>query len=445
MAYNFLACDRGQAFLLPPDLRDWLPQDHLAWFILDVVDHVDLEPFLRSYRTDGHGHPAYDPKTLLGVLLYGYCLGVRSSRQIERRCTEDVAFRVLAANQTPDHVTIARFRARHEQALAGFLVESLKLCAAAGLVRLGVVALDGTKVAANAASRANRTLAKLEEEVAEILREAAEADQAEDHQHGPARGDELPVEFASPSGRLARLRTAKARLEAEAAERQRRYQQRVAELAAAARAKGKQPRAPIKARRRDEAPKLEAVANVTNPRQPPSTHPQRLGTGLHRPSGRHLRAGDRRGRAHPAHQRPATAATDAGRHHRDPSGRRDLGAARDPAGRLRLLVDRQPDRDPGCTGVVDSAGQARPPGQAPQGRQAVGVTQRRTPRRHAGQAGQRRRQGPVRAAPADHRAGLRPDQGRPRGAAVPAPRAGRVCGGVEAAVRHQQPAQALAV
>jgi transposase len=265
MAYNFLACDRGQAFLLPPDLRDWLPHDHLAWFILDVVDHVDHEPFLRSYRTDGHGHPAYDPKTLLGVLLYGYCLGVRSSRQIERRCTEDVAFRVLAANQTPDHVTIARFRARHEQALAGFLVESLKLCAAAGLVRLGVVALDGTKVAANAASRANRTLAKLEEEVAEILREAAEADQAEDHQHGPARGDELPVEFASPSGRLARLRTAKARLEAEAAERQRRYQQRVAELAAAARAKGKQPRAPIKARRRDEAPKLEAVGNVTDP------------------------------------------------------------------------------------------------------------------------------------------------------------------------------------
>jgi hypothetical protein len=120
-------------------------------------------------------------------------------------------------------VTIARFRARHQHALAGLLVESLRLCAAAGLVHLGVIALDGTKVAANAADRANRTLAKLQDEVAEILRQAAETDQAEDRQHGTARGDELPAEFASPTGRLARLRQAKARLEADAAERQRRY------------------------------------------------------------------------------------------------------------------------------------------------------------------------------------------------------------------------------
>jgi transposase len=138
-----------------------------------VVDQLDLGPFLRGYRADGHGHPAYHPKTLLGVLLYAYATGVRSSRQIQRRCTEDLAFRVLAGNQLPDHVTIARFRVRHQQALAGFLVQSLKLCAAAGLVRLGMVALDGTKVAASAADRANRTLAKLEAEVATILREAA--------------------------------------------------------------------------------------------------------------------------------------------------------------------------------------------------------------------------------------------------------------------------------
>jgi hypothetical protein len=170
---------------------------------------------------------------------------------------------VLAGNQLPDHVTVARFRVRHQQALAGFLVESLRLCAAAGMVRLGVVALDGTKVAANAADRANRTLAKLEEEVAEILRQAAEADQAEDHQHGGRRGDELPAELASPTSRLARLQQAKALVEADAAQRQRRY----------------------------------------------------------------LPAGDRGGRAHPAHQRPATAATDAGRHHRDPDGRGDPGAA----------------------------------------------------------------------------------------------------------------------
>jgi transposase len=265
MAYNFLRGDRDQPFLLPPDLRDWLPEDHLAWFILDVVDQLDLAPFLRSYRADGHGHPAYDPKTLLGVLLYAYATGVRSSRQIQRRCTEDLAYRVLAGNQLPDHVTIARFRVRHQQALAGFLVQSLKLCAAAGLVRLGVIALDGTKVAANAASRANRTLDTLEAEVAAILRQAAEADQAEDHQHGPARGDELPAELTSPTGRLARLQQAKALLEAQAAQRQHRYQQRVAELAAAARAKGKQPRAPIKPRRRDEAPKPQATVNVTDP------------------------------------------------------------------------------------------------------------------------------------------------------------------------------------
>jgi transposase len=265
MAYNFRGAERDQPFLLPPDLRDWLPGGHLAWLILDVVDQLDLASFYRQHRDDGHGHPAYDPKLLLGVLLYGYCIGVCSSRQLERRCREDVAFRVLAANQTPDHVTIARFRVRHQQALAGFLVASLKLCAAAGMVRLGVVALDGTKVAANAANTASRTREKLEAEVAEILRQAAEADQREDLAHGQARGDELPPALASKAGRLARLRQAKALLEAEAAERQRRYEQRVAALAAAARARGKQPRAHIRPGRRDEAPNPRATANTTDP------------------------------------------------------------------------------------------------------------------------------------------------------------------------------------
>jgi hypothetical protein len=171
----------------------------------------------------------------------------------------------LAANLAPDHVTIARFRVRHEQALAGVLVESLRLCAAASMVRLGTVALDGTKLAANAAERANRTHDKLEAEAAEILRQAAEADQREDREHGDGCGDELPAALASKAVRLARLRRAKAQLEAEAAARQQRYQQRVAELAAAAQAKGKQPRARIKPRRRDEAPDPKRVANVTDP------------------------------------------------------------------------------------------------------------------------------------------------------------------------------------
>jgi transposase len=201
MAYNFLRGDRDQSFLLPPDLRDWLPEGHLAWFVAEVVDQLDLGPFCRAHRDDGHGHPAYDPKLLLGVLLYGYCLGVRSSRQLQRRCTEDIAFRVLAANTTPDHVTIARFRVRHEQALAGFLVASLQLCAAAGMVRVGTVALDGTKLAANAAARANRTQEKLAAEVAEILRQAAEADQREDHEHAWPAATSCPRPWrARPAG-----------------------------------------------------------------------------------------------------------------------------------------------------------------------------------------------------------------------------------------------------
>jgi transposase len=263
MAYNFLRAERDQPFLLPPDLRDWVPQDHLAWFVLDVVDQLDLQPFYLAHRDDGHGHPAYDPKLLLGVLLYGYCLGVRSSRQLERRCQEDIAFRVLAANQTPDHVTIARFRARHEQALAGFLVQSLRLCAAAGMVRVGTVALDGTKLAGNASDKANRTHDQLEAEVAEILCQAAETDQHEDRLFGDARGDELPPELASKADRLARLRQAKAQLEAEAAAREQAYQQRVAAHAAAAAAKGTTPRT-LK-RRPQETPNPEATANVTDP------------------------------------------------------------------------------------------------------------------------------------------------------------------------------------
>jgi hypothetical protein len=162
-------------------------------------------------------------------------------------------------------VTIARFRVRHEQALAGLLVASLKLCAAAGMVRLGLVALDGTKIEANAAAAANRTHAHLEAQVAELLQQAAEADRAEDRQHGAGRGDELPRALAGRAERLARLQHAKARLEAEAPARQQRYQQRVTELATAAQARGQRPRAHIRPRRRDEAPNPTATVNTTDP------------------------------------------------------------------------------------------------------------------------------------------------------------------------------------
>src|SRR5215207_9167844 len=180
-----------------------------------------------------------------------------------------LALRVLSGNSTPDHVTIARFRVRHEHALAGLLVQSLRLSAAAGMVRLGLVALDGTKIEANAAAAANRTHAHLEQQVAELLARAAEADRLEDRQHGAARGDELPRALAGRTERLARLQQAKAQLEAEAAARQRRYQQRVADLAAAARARGQRPRAHIRPRRRDEAPNPAATVNTTDPKGSP--------------------------------------------------------------------------------------------------------------------------------------------------------------------------------
>jgi transposase len=265
MAYNFLACDHDQAFLLPPDLRDWLPSDHLAWFVLDVADQLDLGPFLKAYRADGHGRAAYEPRMLLAVLLYGYCTGIRSSRQIERRCQEDIAFRILAGNTTPDHVTIARFRVRHEQALAGLLVVSLKLCAAAGMVRLGLISLDGTKIEANAAAAANRTHAHLQAQVAELLCQAAATDQAEDREHGPARGDELPQALAR-TGRAA----------GPAATRQGPVGGRgrcpPAALPAAGRRVGRRRAGPrpatpshIRPRRRDEAPNPKATVNTTDP------------------------------------------------------------------------------------------------------------------------------------------------------------------------------------
>jgi transposase len=135
MAQNFLTCDRDQSLLLPPDLRDWLPEDHLAWFVIAAIDELDLEPFYRAYRADGHGRAAHDPKMMLTLITYAYCIGERSSRGIERRCREDVAFRVICANWVPDHATIARFRVRHQEALAGLFGQVLGLCAEAGLVR----------------------------------------------------------------------------------------------------------------------------------------------------------------------------------------------------------------------------------------------------------------------------------------------------------------------
>jgi transposase len=211
MAQNFLTCDREQSLLMPPDLRDWLDEDHLAWFVIEAIEELDLEDFYASYRADGHGRAAHDPKMMLTLLTYAYCVRERSSRGIECHCREDVAFRVICANQVPDHATIARFRVRHEQALSDIFGQVLGLCAEAGLVKVGVIAVDGSKFAASASDRAVLTYEKI---AAEVLAEADRIDRAEDEIYGSARGDELPEGLRTSGDRRQRLREAKQALEA---------------------------------------------------------------------------------------------------------------------------------------------------------------------------------------------------------------------------------------
>jgi transposase len=215
MPQSFITCDRDQELLLPPNLREWLPEDHLAWFVLASTEEMDLSAFYGAYRGDGHGRAAHEPGMMLALLLYAYCKGQRSSRVIERECVEDVAYRVIAANQRPDHTTIARFRQRHETALADLFGQVLELCAEAGLVKVGVIAIDGTKVHANASQHAARDYEQL---AREILAEADQVDREEDERYGDAPGDELPPEFQSAHGRKGWLREAKQRLDSKRAE-----------------------------------------------------------------------------------------------------------------------------------------------------------------------------------------------------------------------------------
>jgi transposase len=212
MGLRFIPCDRDQSFLMPPDLRDWLPENHLVWFVLAAVEEMDLWPFYAAHRVDGKSRPAYEPAMMVALLLYAYARGMRSSRMIERACVEDVAFRVVAAQQRPDHATIARFIARHETAMAGLFGEVLLLCARSGLANVGVIAIDGTKVHANAGRDANLDFEQL---AREIIDEAKAVDAAEDELYGDARGDELPEELSTAQGRRGWLREAKRRLEAE--------------------------------------------------------------------------------------------------------------------------------------------------------------------------------------------------------------------------------------
>ncbi len=227
MGRIYLSYDPEQKLLLPPDMRDWLPEGHLALFISDVVDELDLSGILRHYESgDGRGRPPYHPLMMVKLLVYGYSIGKVSSRKLEQATYEDVGFRVLACNQHPDHDSIANFRQLHLQELAGLFVQVLKMCERAGLVKLGHVAIDGSKLRANASKHKamsyDRMCEKEEQlvaEVARLLKEAEETDAAEDGRYGPGvRGDELPAELARRESRLRKIREAKASLEAEAKE-----------------------------------------------------------------------------------------------------------------------------------------------------------------------------------------------------------------------------------
>ena len=209
MPQNFIESRREQGFLLPPDVREWLPADHLAWFVIDAVAGMDLGAFYAAYRADGHGRAAYEPSVMVALVLYAFATNVRSSRGIERHCRQDVAYRVITGNLVPDHATIARFICRHERALAELFGEVLRLCERAGLVKRGVVSIDGTRLDGNCSPDAN---CRFERIAREVLAQAKATDEAEDELYGEERGDELPEQLRTPEGRREFFRRARERL-----------------------------------------------------------------------------------------------------------------------------------------------------------------------------------------------------------------------------------------
>jgi transposase len=265
MGYHFKPCEREQQLLLPPSLDEWLPPGHLARFILEATAQLDLSAFLAAYRADGTGQAAFHPRAMVALLLYAYCNGERSSRQIEKRCEEDVAYRFIMANQRPDHSTICRFRETHEAALSAVFVQVLRLCQEAGVVKVGVVALDGTKLTAAAALSANHKKETLAAEVGTILSEAKSTDAREDELFGrEKRGDELPRELRDPRIRLARLKECLARLQAEedaarGAQAEKIARREQAEAQSGQKTRGRKPKLP------DEVVDADAKANVTDP------------------------------------------------------------------------------------------------------------------------------------------------------------------------------------
>ena len=261
VSQNFLFPQRDQPLLLPVDMREWLPEDDLVFVVLDAVAALDLGGFRRRYRADGHGRAAFDPEMMVALLLYGYCQGERSSRVIEKRCVRDVGYRVITGGLHPDHATIARFRARHEEALGGLFSQVLRLLAAEGMVSLGLLSLDGTKLAGNAAQKANKTLPQIEK----ILAEAAAADAAGDAEQGGNPQPATPRTLARRAERRARLAAARDRLAAEdQARRGAQQAKQQAWDAAAAEGRSRPPQRPPDQPRTNRN-NTEPRANVTDP------------------------------------------------------------------------------------------------------------------------------------------------------------------------------------
>jgi len=206
MPQNFIESPREQGFLLPPDVREWLAPDHLAWFVIGAVEGMNLGAFYSAYRADGHGRAAYEPSLMVTLILYAFATGVRSSRAIERHCRRDVAYRVITGNLVADQATIARFIDRHQRALAGLFGEVLKLCDRAGLVKPGVVSIDGTRIAGNCGPEVNYSFEQI---AGEIVATTRATDEAEDEEFGEARGDELPEQLRTAEGRRGFFRQAR--------------------------------------------------------------------------------------------------------------------------------------------------------------------------------------------------------------------------------------------
>jgi len=248
MGQNFLSCDRDQVLLLPPNMADWLREDHLARFVIETVDQLDLDAIYGYYRQDGRGRPAHDPAMMVGLVFYAYAVGVTSSRAIERRCVDDVAFRVITADRQPDHATVARFLVCHRQALSELFFGVLALCRRAGMGKVGVVAVDSTKLAANASAAQNRTFDGLRAGAERIIEEAIETDRREDELYGERRGDELPEELADPRTRKAKIKElleqARAEREAVQADRERLIAEHAEHLAKTGKRKSGRPAKP---------------------------------------------------------------------------------------------------------------------------------------------------------------------------------------------------------